>query len=218
MVERCFVEPARATPIGYHRGLIGSREPALLDAIEDRLSRAEHSVEAFTVHDRTERRSERAQYVEQLLLIRLCQSGRLPYGAGGHYSCCLAVEITQVSVVERGRACERFRDLHFPRNFSFDLMRDLGQRFRGGFTCVASFLVSGDIGDPSPEKQDRDGSRQNERSEEPYALLASLRTGRSLSASSAITAVRISFRRSKLTTPEPPLRRFPDRTNQTLVC
>ena len=50
-------------------------------------------------------------------------------------------------------------------------MRDLGQRFGGRFARVASFLVSGNIGDPSPEKQDRDGGGQNQRGEQPYALL-----------------------------------------------
>ena len=146
-------------------GLIGT-EPA-----EHRLSCAQHGVEALGVGYRSERGAERPQHIQHLLLIRLRQCGGFPQRAGGHDTGCLKVEIPQIPLIERGRACKRLGHLQFTGNLAFDPVRHLGQRFCGGLAGVASFLIRGDIGHPSPEKQDRNGGRENERREKPDAFL-----------------------------------------------
>ena len=147
------------------RGLVRT-EPA-----EHRLSCTEHGVEAFGVGYRTERGAERPQHIQDLLLIRLRQCGGFPQRTGGHDPGCFEVEIPQVSLIERGRACKRLSHLQFTGNLAFDPVRHLRQRFSGGLAGVASFLIGGDIGHPSPEKQDRNGGRENERREKPDAFL-----------------------------------------------
>jgi len=145
-------------------GLIRA-EPA-----EHRLSCAQNGIEAFGVGYRTERGAERPQHVEDLFLIRLRQRGGFPQRAGGHDPGCLEIEIPQVPLIERGRACQRLSHLQFAGNLAFDPVRNLRQRFGGGLAGVASFLIGGDIGHPSPEKQDRNGGRENEGREKPDAF------------------------------------------------
>ena len=151
--------------------LLADRSLVRTKPAEHRLSCAQHGVEAFGVGYRSERGAERPQHVQHLLLIRLRQCGGLPQRAGGHDSGCLEVEITQIPLIERGRACKRLSDLQFTGNLAFDPVRHLRQRFGGGLAGVASFLIRGDIGHPSPEKQDRNGGRENERREKPDAFL-----------------------------------------------